>query len=176
LKEEVISFWKISFANGKTKAFQKMASAITAAPRLHLRHCMLYELNEGNKATEAAKNICKVYGEGVVNVRVVQQWFSKFKGGNFELEDEFRAGRPKVMEANELEALLEQDRPQTTRELAAKLEVDHTTVVRRLKEMGKIQKMGKWVPHTLSEGNKLQRLNTCASLIAKFEKRIFYGS
>ena len=46
------------------------------------------------------------------------------------------------MEADELEALLQQDPRQTTRELAEKLEVDHSTVVQRLKEMGKIQKMG----------------------------------
>ena len=60
----------------------------------------------------------KFMNENTISVRVVQQWFSTFRSENFELEDEFRGGRPKAMEADELEALLQQDPRQTTRELA----------------------------------------------------------
>lgn len=39
--------------------------------------------------------------------------------------------------------------------------------------MGKINKVGKWVPHELSEINIIQRLNTCVSLVAKHKKKDF---
>lgn len=39
--------------------------------------------------------------------------------------------------------------------------------------MGKILKVGKWVPHELTEGNKINRLNTCLYLKSKFDKKDF---
>ena len=68
----------------------------------------------------------------------------------------------------DLEALLDEE---LTRELAEKLEVDQTTVLRRLHEIGKVNKLGKWVPYQLSEYHKIQRLNTCVSLLAKYKKK-----
>ena len=37
--------------------------------------------------------------------------------------------------------------------------------------MGKINEVGKWVPYQLSEINIIQRLNTCISLLARFNKK-----
>jgi hypothetical protein len=33
--------------------------------------------------------------------------------------------------------------------------------------MGKVQKLGVWVPHILTQDNKNQRVATCASLLAR---------
>uniref|UniRef100_A0A914ID48 Mos1 transposase HTH domain-containing protein n=1 Tax=Globodera rostochiensis TaxID=31243 RepID=A0A914ID48_GLORO len=41
----------------------------------HFRHLFLFEFNKGSKATEAAQNICAVYGEGATNERTAQRWF-----------------------------------------------------------------------------------------------------
>uniref|UniRef100_A0A1I7WI40 HTH_11 domain-containing protein n=1 Tax=Heterorhabditis bacteriophora TaxID=37862 RepID=A0A1I7WI40_HETBA len=46
-------------------------------------------------------------------------------------------------------------------ELAEQLVVDKVTVSRRLHEMGKIRKLGKWVPYELSENCIGRRLNSC---------------
>ena len=101
--------------------------------------------------------ISSIYGENVVSVRTCQKWFTRFREGNFDLEDEQRPGRPQELETDELEVLLDEDPDQSTRERATQMNVDHSTVLRRLHYMGKINKVEKWVPHKLSEININQR-------------------
>ena len=69
--------------------------------------------------------------------------------------------------------MLEEDPRQSTRELGNRLGVDHSTVLRRLDQLGKINKLGKWVPHKLSENNVNQRLTTCISHLARYKKKDF---
>lgn len=69
---------------------------------------------------------------------------------------------------------------QTSRELAIVLECDHTTVLDHLKQIGKVNKAGVWVPHELSPENLLQRMTICSSLLSRqevdpFLKRIVTG-
>ncbi|UYV62827.1 SETMAR [Cordylochernes scorpioides] len=44
------------------------------------------------------------------------------------------------------ESIIEADTNNTTREVAEELNVDHSTVVRLLKQIGKVKKLDKWVP------------------------------
>ena len=56
-------------------------------PKNHLKHVMLYEFKKENSVAEMAKNIHFVYGEEYVNKRTCIRWFSKFRSGDFVLED-----------------------------------------------------------------------------------------
>ena len=51
--------------------------------KTHFKHCALYEFNLVNNATQATNNICKVYGEDILKIRTCQDWFMKFRSGDF---------------------------------------------------------------------------------------------
>ena len=54
-------------------------------------------------------------------------------------------------------ATIKADPPTTTEEVAKELSVDHSIVVQQLKQIGKMKKLDKWVPHE-STGNKKKKL------------------
>jgi len=54
----------------------------------------------------------------------------------------------------ELQALLDEDDSQTQKQLAKQLSVSQQAVSNRLREMGKIQKVGSQVPHELNERDR----------------------
>jgi hypothetical protein len=53
----------------------------------HFRHLLLYELNRGSEASEAAQNICAVYGEDYIAEKTAQKWFAHFKQSNVDMSD-----------------------------------------------------------------------------------------
>ncbi|KAG5317396.1 MOS1T transposase, partial [Pseudoatta argentina] len=75
-------------------------------------------------------------------------WFRRFKNNDFQLEDKERSGALKKFQDIELEQLLDED-PSQTLELGKILQVDESTVSKRLKGLGMIQKQGHWGPYEL---------------------------
>ena len=51
-------------------------------------------------------------------------------------------------------------------ELADKLNTSQFAICRHLEKMGKVSKLGVWVPHTLSEKNKADHLLIATSLLS----------
>ncbi|GFX82469.1 mariner Mos1 transposase [Trichonephila clavipes] len=80
------------------------------------------------------------------------------------------SGRPaKRFEDAELQALLDEDDGQTQEHLAEELNVDQSTVSRRLKAMGKILKVGRWVPLELTDRQQESRKVVCEMLLAPYK-------
>ncbi|XP_035740328.1 histone-lysine N-methyltransferase SETMAR-like [Vespa mandarinia] len=124
-----------------------------------IRVIFLYEYKLGNNDAKAARNINKTFGKNTVNDLKAQRWFEKFRFGDFSLQNEPR-GRPETSVKNDaLKALVETNPTVSSRELAARMEVDHTTILRHLSEIGVVKKMDKWIPHELTKRNKLDCLN-----------------
>ena len=121
---------------------------------MHIRHVMLWDLKQGKNATETAEKICSVYGEGTITDRAVQNWFVKFRFGDTSLKDEPRPGRSSEFDAEAFNSLVDCNARQSTLELADKLNMSRSTICRHLEKMGKVSKLGVWVPHARSEENK----------------------
>ena len=69
-----------------------------------------------------------------------RDWFRLLKN-DFKLEDKERSGAPKKFEIKELEdSRIDEDRSQTLAELGKTLQVDESTVSKRLKVLRMVQK------------------------------------
>ncbi|XP_035742750.1 histone-lysine N-methyltransferase SETMAR-like [Vespa mandarinia] len=134
----------------------------------------LYEYKFGNNAAKAVRNINQAFGENIVNDRKVQRWFEKFRSGDFSLQNEPRGRPEKSLKNDALKALVETNPIVSSRELSARMEVDHETILRHLSEICMVKKMDKWIPHELTERNKLDHLNVCLSLLTRFNRDPFF--
>lgn len=99
----------------------------------------------------------EAYGEHVLSETRCREWFRPFKSGNFDVEDKDRPGQPKRFEDPDLQALLDVDDGQTQQKLAEQLDVDQSTVSRRLTAMGKILKVGEASTNCQRDGKNARK-------------------
>nr|AAC16610.1 transposase [Drosophila simulans]AAC16611.1 transposase [Drosophila simulans]AAC16615.1 transposase [Drosophila simulans] len=124
-------------------------------------------------AAESHRMLVEAFGEQVPTVKTCERWFQRFKSGDFDVDDKEHGKPPKRYEDAELQALLDEDDAQTQKQLAEQLEVSQQAVSNRLREMGKIQKVGRWVPHELNERQMERRKNTCEILLSRYKRKSF---
>ncbi|CAK9820034.1 Histone-lysine N-methyltransferase SETMAR [Anthophora quadrimaculata] len=141
--------------------------------KLHFRHIMLYEFRKGVSVSIATKNIQDVYLDRAPALRTVKNWFGRFRKGDFNLDDKPRSGRPSGVDDNIVRALVENNTRITTKEIAEKLNIDNSTAFHHLKYLGFTSKLDTWVPHSLTEKNKLDRVSAAISLLGRHEKESF---
>lgn len=89
------------------------------------------------------------------------------------MDDKHRSGRPSTTDDGVLDDLIRSDPRLTTREVGDLFGCSHTTVENHLHSLGKIQKLGVWVPHELSPANKDNRVSVCTSLITRQQNAPF---
>ena len=61
------------------------------------RPIFLFEFKLNQSGAETDRKINQEFDSDSVNERTVRRWFSKFRSGDFSLEDEPRNGRPTVI-------------------------------------------------------------------------------
>lgn len=141
--------------------------------KVFLRGVLLHYFNMKKSAAESHRILVEVYGEHALAEQTCRKWFARFKSGDFELEDKERPGQPKKFEDEELKSLLDEDPCQTLQDLAELLRVDFSTVSKRLKAMGMIQKQGNWVPYELKPRDVERRFFTCEQLLERQKRKGF---
>ena len=99
----------------------------------HFQHLLFLAFHRGQKATEAAQDICMVYGEGVISESTARKWFAKFKNANFDIDNTLASGRPSEFDEDHLKALLKEESHQTSRELAKKINCDQKTILNAMR-------------------------------------------
>nr|XP_021141143.1 histone-lysine N-methyltransferase SETMAR-like [Columba livia] len=125
----------------------------------------LFEINMGHKAAETTHNN-NTSGTGTAKEHTVLWWFKEFHKARESLEDEERSAQPLEVDDNQLRAIMEADPFRITREAAEELSVRHSMVVWYLKQIGKVEKLNKWVPHELTE-NKKKKLKKANSIFQR---------
>ncbi|KAK6757940.1 hypothetical protein RB195_015640 [Necator americanus] len=88
-------------------------------------------------------------------------------------QDEPHESRPPILDHDLLKATVEADPRKTTRDIAKELNVDHTTVVRHLKQIVMTKKLDKWVPHELTESQKNRRFEISSAHLLRNENDPF---
>ena len=107
----------------------------------------LFEFKVNHKAAETTCNVNNAFGPGTGDECAAQWWFRKLCKGDKSLENEKCSGWPLGVDNDQLKAILEADPLTTTQEVAKELSIDHSVVIQRLKQIGKVKKLSTWVPH-----------------------------
>jgi len=139
----------------------------------HYRHILLYYFKKGKRAAEAHKKICGIYGDDALTERVCQKWFAKFRSGDFDVNDAPRSGRPTEINSSDVKAIIDENPFQSVREIAATLNISHTSVENHLRQLGYVFRDNVWMPHELTEANLATRISICDSLQKRQENDPF---
>lgn len=143
--------------------------------QVHQRHILLflYEKNPKVSGSEAARQLNDVFGDESLSERSCREWLGRFKRGEKgidDLEDESREGRPTHFDEDRLRDAVEENPRLTVREMACIFNCSVGNIFNHLRAIGKVSKLGRWVPHRLSIQNKLDRVRIAKELLDRYEK------
>ena len=114
----------------------------------HMREALLFCFNSKKSPAESHRMLVEAYSDSALSETTGRDWFRWFKNSHFDLSDEKRENRPRKVEDHELQALfLDEDDTQSQKILAEQFGVTQPAISMRSRAMGKVQKIGKWVPH-----------------------------
>jgi histone-lysine N-methyltransferase SETMAR len=124
-------------------------------------------------ATDIHKDLVAVCGDQAPSYRTVAKWTQRYREGRESTEDDPRSGHPvtTITQVNvaAVRHQLEEDNRLTIDELAASTALSHGTVYTILHDHLGVRKIcARWVPHVLTEAQKVSRVETAASLLRKF--------
>jgi len=102
-----------------------------------------------------------------------QKWFAKFRSGEMNIEDAPRSGRPVTTDVDQTTALIDSDRQIKVREIVARLKIGKSTVSEHLSKLQMIKKLDVWVPHDLTEKNRIDRISISDLLYKRNEYNRF---
>jgi len=108
-----------------------------AITKEHIQFYIHFAFHLKKNGAEATAMICAAHGENAVSHTTCKRWYQKYRQGDFNLEDEPRAGRPQKIETNELQALLDINSAQTEQELAEQLGIRQQAISVCLHTMGR---------------------------------------
>ncbi|GFW83774.1 transposase [Trichonephila clavipes] len=80
----------------------------------HFRQILLFYFRKGKNASQAHKKLCAVYGDEALKERQCQNWFAKFRSGDFSLKDKKRSCHPVEVDYDLIKAIIDSDRHSIT--------------------------------------------------------------
>ena len=143
--------------------FNKRKSVLILQNKMEQRANIKFCVILGKKFTKTYELMKKVYGDDCMSHTQVYTWFTRFKNGRDDLNDDPRPGRPEASNRAELvekvREILAIDANFTVRMLAEELNLSYCTIYTILTEdLGKRKVCARFVPHQLNEDQKSQRI------------------
>jgi len=102
--------------------------------KVHFRYLMLFYFRKGKNAAQTENKICIVYGDHAVAESIIRKWFTRFRNGNFDLEDQERSGRPAVVHDDQILTLIKNNPRHTTRDIAEILHIFHMSIYKAFED------------------------------------------
>ena len=92
-----------------------------------MQEALLYCFDLEKNAAENRRFRQEAYGEHALSEKMCRDWFRRSESGDFYFKDKERPGQPKNFEDEDLQALLNEDRCQTLKQLSDTLNVTEIT-------------------------------------------------
>ncbi|EFO92046.1 hypothetical protein CRE_13079 [Caenorhabditis remanei] len=141
------------------------ATPIFVPDRLHIHHVILFLFLSISKITEIEERTVEVYKDNAPERQTISRLVHRFKNNDFSLAEEARSGRPVEFDIDKLRVGVGSDPFQSIRELATLMGSTHYAVERGLGALGKVQKMGRWIKHKLSNFDLKSRVDMSLQLL-----------
>ena len=126
----------------------------------------------GKTITETHQDLVTVYGDDAPAPSTIHRWFERHRAGRADLSDNPRQGRPSVEGLDDgLRAHLLVNPHATAHEMAEELGHSVSTITEHLHALGLHYFQLRWVPHTLTDRQKAERVNDARALLANLEQR-----
>ena len=84
---------------------------------------MLFYPRKGKIAAQTPEKLREVYSEESLKDRKYQNWFDKFRSGDFSLKNEQRSGRPNEVDDDKMKAIVVSYRHVTVQEIKEILKI-----------------------------------------------------
>lgn len=127
----------------------------------------LHEFKLGHSAADATRNINAAWGKSCVAESTIRRWFTNFRSGNCNLEGKEGRGRNVAVDNDQLRLLVESNPQTTVRDLSVQLQVSISTISVHLDAINKVKKLNRWIPHLLTEQQKMKRFEICSMLLLR---------
>lgn len=140
---------------------------------IDIRKLIFFLWKSGKNSPAVYREINRVLGEGTVSLSTCQRWISRFGKGNYGIKDSQRSGRPSLAIEDQIIECLTLDKYASTRVMAEVIGVNAETVRENLHKMGKRYLVNSWIPHHLTDDNKLRRRTVCEHLLEMYQDNDF---
>ena len=149
---------------------RRIVSYCKMTERLEQRYCIKFFQKFSDTQVETIRKIQQAFGDDVMSITRIKEWYNRFKDGGTTVDSEPRHGRPSTSRndnvINEVRNLVMQDRRITVRELAGEVEVSigsvHTILTA---DLGLRRVSAKFVPNLLAMEQKQLRLEIAQDML-----------
>lgn len=143
--------------------------------RTNFRAMIYYDFKSGLTQKQCEERMVAAFNDEAPAKTTIYRWYSEFQRGRVSLTDEVREGRPKSAVTQEnvdvVRRMINEDRHVTYREIQECLGIGMSQIQIILKEELGVRKLfSRWIPHLLSDEQKIVRVNWCRKTLKKFNK------